>query len=101
MELEIQEALQNHYVEQDKIKIIVEYEDIRKYKIEIIFKDYKKKILKSYIIRKSYQFYFNWIVQFTFASNISQLVYMIDKILKEELKDDKRRIYKKNIRACS
>ena len=90
---EIQEKLQEYYKD---IRIDVEYESIRKYKIILIknmsIEEYKTTILKSKknngIIKKSVTFYYDWQINFTFSANIEQIKYLINKYFKLYLESE-------------
>lgn len=82
MEDEIEERIQEKFNKKD-IKILVEYESIRNYKITIICRHL---LIETGIINKTIIFTYNWFNNFTFDANIQQLYYEIKTLLiKEEV----------------
>lgn len=80
MEDEIEERIQKKF-DKHKIKILVEYENIRTYKITILCRHLP---IEQGIINKQIIFSYDWFNNFTFDSNIEQLYYEIKNILEKE-----------------
>lgn len=80
MEDEIEERIQEKF-DKHHIKIMVEYENIRIYKITILCRHLP---IESGIINKQIIFTYDWFNNFTFNSNIEQLYYEIKNILEKE-----------------
>lgn len=80
MEDEIEDLIQIKF-NKKIIKITVEYENIRTYKITIKAKNLP---LERGILTKTIIFSYDWLNNFTFDSNINQLYYEITNLLKKE-----------------
>ena len=80
MDEEIEERIQEKF-KGTNIRILVEYENIRIYKITIIVKGLP---IESGTIKKTIVFSYDWTANFTFDSNIQQLYYEIKNLLRKE-----------------
>lgn len=80
MEDEIEERIQEKF-DKHYIKILVEYENIRTYKITVLCRHLP---IEQGIINKQIIFSYDWFNNFTFDSNIEQLYYEIKNILEKE-----------------
>lgn len=85
MEEVIEEEIQSRF-DKNKIKINVDYESIRTYKITITIKHMP---IETGITIKHIVFTYDWFNNYTYSSNIEQLYYEIKNILiKENIKYD-------------
>ena len=80
MEDEIEERIQEKF-DKHRIKILVEYENIRTYKITILCRHLP---IELGLINKQIIFSYDWFNNFTFDSNIEQLYYEIKNLLEKE-----------------
>lgn len=80
MEDEIEERIQEKF-DKHHIKILVEYENIRTYKITILCRHLP---IEQGIINKHIIFSYDWFNNFSFDSNIEQLYYEIKNLLENE-----------------
>lgn len=80
MEDLIEEKIQEKF-DMRKTRILVKYENIRKYEITIICRQLP---IEKGLITKTIVFSYDWFNNFTFDSNIEQLYYEIKNLLEKE-----------------